>query len=450
MSMSKWSTGSPEKEMIVHKPSVFDANVHPVNLLVFDYIGLRADEPCLSSRNASLARPQRLKISTTKKMPKEPKEPLFCCGAYHKSANYHKRTVHQQHTKIYFKGNPHASFILKRNPVTSLFHCPHCDKSWAMATPIRNHIFQRCEGYAQFRSSAPADGGDNGEADRSLSSIDSGDEDMQASSATKQASEVEVPQEAGIGQAQERSEKPGNGQALLPSGGTENKARTPQSDDAQTSDDSTPPGQAIRPRMDGIVQFTPVLRPAVWSPVDRRTPPQMLTGSGNLSHPGHLGLAVSRPNSLSSAPSLSRSASCSSKSSARTVPDDPFAIPATTASGLKPDPDGDTSLPPVVGPYLCSRATASISSARSSQDMSTPQRRTDVEAFLQGLYRPLGHAAPHLYKVGLVTEADLDLICTMPEAWDEVGTVLQAGGITMIEWLMLKEAFKKRAKALCC
>ncbi|KAM5535869.1 hypothetical protein V8D89_010487 [Ganoderma adspersum] len=86
-------------------------------------------------------------------MPKEPKsEPLFCCGELHKSANYHKRTVHQKYTKIYFKHHPDASFLLKRNPKTCLFHCPECDKGWAMATPVRNHIFQRCEGYVTYRS----------------------------------------------------------------------------------------------------------------------------------------------------------------------------------------------------------------------------------------------------------------------------------------------------------
>lgn len=104
--------------------------------------------------------------------PKEAKEPLFCCGTSHKSANYHKRTAHQQHTKIYFKGHPEAGFILRRNPVTTLFHCPKCDKSWAMATPVRvsarilgccrkkvtdvpvvqSHIFRKCAGYAQYRS----------------------------------------------------------------------------------------------------------------------------------------------------------------------------------------------------------------------------------------------------------------------------------------------------------
>ncbi len=74
---------------------------------------------------------------TSHDRPKEAKEPLFCCGTSHKSANYHKRTAHQQHTKIYFKGYPEAGFILRRNPITTLFHCPKCNKSWAMATPIR-------------------------------------------------------------------------------------------------------------------------------------------------------------------------------------------------------------------------------------------------------------------------------------------------------------------------
>lgn len=76
--------------------------------------------------------------------PKEPKsEPLFCCGELHKSANYHKRTVHQKYTKIYFKHHPDASFLLKRNPKTCLFHCPQCDKGWAMATPVRVSICAR-------------------------------------------------------------------------------------------------------------------------------------------------------------------------------------------------------------------------------------------------------------------------------------------------------------------
>ncbi|KAM5535868.1 hypothetical protein V8D89_010486 [Ganoderma adspersum] len=69
-----------------------------------------------------------------------------------------------------------------------------------------------------------------------------------------------------------------------------------------------------------------------------------------------------------------------------------------------------------------------------------------ARVFLNGLRRPLGHAARHLHALGVVSEADLDLICTMPDAWDELGELLTRSGVTVIEWLMVKEAFKARAR----
>lgn len=53
-----------------------------------------------------------------------------------------------------------------------------------------------------------------------------------------------------------------------------------------------------------------------------------------------------------------------------------------------------------------------------------------------------------MHILGLVTDADLDLVCTMPDAWDELGDLLRSSGMSVIEWLMVKEAFKARAKKL--
>ncbi|KAI0673816.1 hypothetical protein C8Q78DRAFT_1186192 [Trametes maxima] len=351
-------------------------------------------------------------------MPKETKHPLFCCGEHHKSANYHRRTVHQQHTKIYWKGNPHASFILRRNPITSLFHCPHCDKSWAMATPIRNHIFLKCEGYAQYRSGTSANP-ESAEGDQSLSSP-----------GAERCSSVAIVQHAildgltdglanEIPQTARTSPSP---QAIDP------RVQNLQPDETKRSQLTASPSPTSREPTEQSVHVPPVLRPAVWSPVG-----SPLIASHDLHDIGPPTSVYSSGSSLDSFSHLARSASCSSKSSVRTLVDDPEVLCmyhklGDAVIGPKSEPDD---LP------------ASHSALLAASPLPPPQP-TAVLRFLEGLRRPLGHAAPLLYKMGLVTEEDLDLLCSMPEAWDEVGAILQVGGITKIEWLMVKEAFKAR------
>lgn len=85
---------------------------------------------------------------------------------------------------------------------------------------------------------------------------------------------------------------------------------------------------------------------------------------------------------------------------------------------------------------------------RHAIDLDRDRAPSAARVFLDGLRRPLGHAARHLHALGVVSEADLDLICTMPDAWDELGELLTKSGVTVIEWLMVKEAFKARAREM--
>ncbi|KAI0640109.1 hypothetical protein C8Q77DRAFT_1044694, partial [Trametes polyzona] len=361
--------------------------------------------------------------------PKEAKEPIFCCGAHHKSANYHKRTVHQQHTKIYFKGHPQAGFILRRNAATSLFHCPKCDKSWAMATPIRLHIFQKCEGYAQYRSASSAKVEDEDTNDVSMSDVDS--------SPVKAPSTVQVPPlNAPIApvQAQEQGTNDDKGKkhnidntSIDDVSGIKEKTFRPEAHSTPPENSSTQ--EPVASRSPIIVE--PVLRPAVWSPVmttHTARPPTTASISGFPS----LGSVGSHPRSISS---------CSSGLSSRTLAD-AASVSHTIAIRFKSDPDDALSAP------SGHRTRASLFSGSPSLPLPPPERPTAVRTFLDSLRRPLGHAAALFYKMGLVTEEDLTLICTMPEAWDEVGAALQAGGLTTIEWLVVKEAFKWKAKGL--
>ncbi|KAI0368896.1 hypothetical protein BV20DRAFT_430433 [Pilatotrama ljubarskyi] len=371
-------------------------------------------------------------------MPKDAKQPLFCCGTQHKSANYHRRTVHQQHTKIYFRGHPEASFILRRNPVTSLFHCPHCDKSWAMATPIRNHIFQRCSGYAQYRSQAAAKSSDQA----SILVTSSAEGSSQIDSPLQDSPDV-----ANV-QAKEEHGHATNGHhpnvitgatSLLSSGNATPPQESGQPASVGATVPTSSPGNSSGPNtLEQVISFPPVLRPAIWSPVNGR----FAETAEELPHVHFTMETGVRP--VSSLPGLWRTASaCSSRSSLRTLADDASA-PRSTMTTFKCEPDY-AGLPPA----SVLRTGSSLSGPSLSSPLSprhSPERPTAVRRFLDTLRRPLGHAAPLLYKMGLVSEADLDLICTMPESWDEVGAVLQTGGITTIEWLMVKEAFKMRAK----
>ncbi|EIW64449.1 uncharacterized protein TRAVEDRAFT_41861 [Trametes versicolor FP-101664 SS1] len=362
------------------------------------------------------------------KMPKEAKEPLFCCGTSHKSANYHKRTAHQQHTKIYFKGHPEAGFILRRNPVTTLFHCPKCDKSWAMATPIRSHIFKKCAGYAQYRS---------------LSSTKSENEEAEnvPPSPSLPRNSHKSPSAACADMDTEHTE--GN----VPDGS--NDVCSPDVDQSSSSSSggilgaqaqrqkTDTPGPPANPgtTLEQVLWFPPVLRPAIWSPVEAPYVPC-----------APVGLVPSSSGCSSSLPTLTRSASCSSKSSGHTLANT-APVSRTVAVRFKSDPDDALSVSADNSRYALAQSNPLASSSHSPVQH-LPERPTAVRSFLGRLRRPMGDAAPLFYKMGLVTKEDLDLICTLPDAWDEVGVVLQAGGLTTIEWLMVKEAFKTKAREL--
>ncbi|KAI0652540.1 hypothetical protein C8Q79DRAFT_106053 [Trametes meyenii] len=358
-------------------------------------------------------------------MPKETKHPLFCCGEHHKSANYHRRTVHQQHTKIYWKGNPRASFILRRNPITSLFHCPHCDKSWAMATPIRNHIFLKCEGYAQYRSGTSPKN-EIVEAELSMSSP-----------GAERSSSVEILQDATPGEVKtdpvtKAGQHPQITRTPSPSPAPGLKAQAPQpiANETKRLGSTAPPSLTSEEFLEQSIHVPPILRPAVWSPIG--TSPIASRGLHDLGP----STSLSGNSYLGSLHNLARSASCSSKSSAITLVDDPKVLCIYHKRC-------DTIIEPKREPDDLSASHSSLLAA-SPLPRQPPSQPTAVMRFLEDLRRPLGHTAPLLYKMGLVTEEDLDLLCSMPEAWDEVGAVLQVGGITKIEWLMVKEAFKAR------
>ena len=165
----------------------------------------------------------------------------------------------------------------------------------------------------------------------------------------------------------------------------------------------------------GVIFLPPLLRPATWSPINVTA--------------GFSGLCTVR-----NSPSSVRSASSSSSNSLRTIPDEApssrFTLPIKTEYDHTLHPPFSNALWYSVRPQVEDR-------------LLTPAR-----VFLDGLRRPLGHATPHLHRLGVVTEADLDLVCTMPDAWDELGRLLRGSGVTMIEWFMVKEAFKTRAKRL--
>ncbi|KAI9060482.1 hypothetical protein FKP32DRAFT_1025970 [Trametes sanguinea] len=382
-------------------------------------------------------------------MPKEAKEPLFCCGAHHKSANYHKRTVHQQHTKIYWKDNPQASFILRRNTVTSLFHCPKCDKSWAMATPIRNHIFQKCAGYAQYRSSASATGGGL-DADQSTSSMDSSDSLVEVDESMQEPEVIPEP-----GNVIESNDPGRRTKAILDASFSDGSSSSASNTDESISverpplvsvlEGLAPPNYLTKSAMANVTYPTPVLRPAIWSPVAGTSSTAAISPSTGtlLNRRGRQEVASDRGQPPALTPELTRSASSSSKSSARTIPDDVCPVYRATPYSFKPDPDAAYTSNFITRSGLLGAETSSSSSQ--GRSMSYDAEECDVRAFLDSLPRRLGYAAPLFYKLGISSHADLDLLCTMPETWKEVGAVLQAGGITMIEWFMVKEALRLRA-----
>ncbi|KAH9849190.1 hypothetical protein C2E23DRAFT_392749 [Lenzites betulinus] len=364
-------------------------------------------------------------------MPKEPKAPLFCCGAEHKSANYHKRTVHQKHTKIIFKGHPKDSFVLRRNPVTSHFHCPKCTCSWAMATPIRMHIFTRCEGYAQFRTEASANAAEESVSDISMMSSQG---DTTNGSIAKPSTKAKSTAKQSGGNVSDQNRDP-NPQSSISN--VASSSKVPQIGNLEPPSPLSPdPISSPEEIRNQVRSMPPVLRPAVWSPVKNTRavgPP--------------LALSTAPSESLAPLPVPTRSASsCSSRSSAHTLAGDPPPVARTTHTvtmRFKSDPDGPPDDPL---PHPPARPGACLASPPSMQQLS--ERPTAIRTFLNNLRRPLGHAAPLFYKMGLVDEEDLALICTMPEAWDEVGSVLQVGGLTTIEWMMVRQAFKGKARGM--
>ncbi|KAJ8496704.1 hypothetical protein ONZ51_g924 [Trametes cubensis] len=413
--------------------AVFGAKVRSVTIVTFSSVAYKIHTLPVAHISSSLSTTSPLRLHSSQKMPKEAREPIFCCGAHHKSANYHRRTVHQQHTKIYFKGNPLASFILRRNPATSLFHCPHCNRSWAMATPIRHHIFQRCEGYAQFRSPTAAKnaGGDDAssEDDIPLSSA----LDANTLSETKAEDATNAAEQMGADYQDDSADQ----QSRTPGGTPKTPATRSERAEADVVHVVDSPEDS--PTLDKGSGFAPTLRPAVWSPVDSRTSASSSTRT--LVDAGIPTLSFAGRQPLSSAPRRTRNASRSSNSAALTVADDVFTD--SRSARVKADPDDATTISRTVSRCIPSQA-GTLASPCSIHNL--PKEPTAIQCFLEGLRRPLGHATPLFHKMGLVTEEDLELICTMPETWNEVGAVLQAGGVTTIEWLMVKEAFKSKAK----
>lgn len=204
-----------------------------------------------------------------------------------------------------------------------------------------------------------------------------------------------------------------------------------------TASDGSP--SPDRPEATVTAHPFPLLRPAVWSPVN--TAKRVGTNTPTLS---------SRASVPSLPPSLAGGfSSCSSVFSVRTWPDDhPPGVPVLT-----PKLKTEDSL------HMINSTSGSESGFGSASPFGPrpmghivafdhPSSTSAACLFLDGLRRPLGHAARHLHALGIVSEADLDLICTMPDAWDELGELLTRGGMTIIEWLMVKEAFKARARQM--
>lgn len=169
------------------------------------------------------------------------------------------------------------------------------------------------------------------------------------------------------------------------------------------------------------------------------SPPLLRPASWSMSDTDAQGPFLPRPSSLT--PLTARTESTqSSASSLRTMSDASclLRLPIKTEFDYGFDTYPESNLPP-----------ARIPEPREVNQQ--PPATTAVSAahvFLEGLRRPLGYATPYLRALGIVTDADLDLVCTMPETWEELGDLLRRNGVTVIEWLMVKEAFKTRAKGM--
>ncbi|KAI0714848.1 hypothetical protein C8Q76DRAFT_438867 [Earliella scabrosa] len=365
-------------------------------------------------------------------MPKEPKS-AFCCGELQVSPQQHRREVHQRWSRIRFEDHPEASFTLRRDDGDHLFHCPKCEQSSALAGPLRSHILHQCPGYAEYRPACPKIKiKPMSYAEKSEG--ESKDEAPEADNATRRVKQEEdtvgEPSASADADIEELSREVMSGlqskyslQSLLypeSSCGQPELDGTPEPTSPKPSDDADLP-----PSTDSDFLPPPILRPASWTPLNSNTIAQMLPP-----------LAIGS----TSTPSLVRTESIQSTSiSLYTVSDRPSCSPSVPVK-IEPDYSFDSAsrsalplrLPPRVD-HALNRNTGYSATA------------TAARLFLEGLRRPLGHATPHLHALGIVTDADLDLVCTMPGTWEELGEILRVNGVSMIEWLMVKEAFKTRA-----
>ncbi|RPD82686.1 hypothetical protein L226DRAFT_518617 [Lentinus tigrinus ALCF2SS1-7] len=368
------------------------------------------------------------------------KKSLFCCGELHRSGLYHKLKVHQQVTTLTFKNHPGVQITIRRDAESKCFHCPRCDKRYPIAGNLRDHMASRCDGYAQYRAPSlpktkmrrsrksdrsetgkPVDGNAmpvpvNGDAMIQVKAekVDEAMVPAVVASTTLESEATETLDASFSRQTLLYPESQDDDVTILPASQSLDVAPEPIRTTLNSEVVSpTVSDQSSSPTPDAEVVFLPpLLRPATWSPINATT-------------------GVSEPRLISYSPSLVRSVSSCSSISLCTLPEDVpglrFTLPIKTEFDYKFEPPSDGAL------------------LHGSGQQEPP---TAAEVFLNGLRRPLGHAAPHLHGLGVVTEADLDLVCKMPDAWVELGDLLRVSGVTMIEWLMVKEAFKARAKRL--
>ncbi|TFK92812.1 hypothetical protein K466DRAFT_196137 [Polyporus arcularius HHB13444] len=367
-------------------------------------------------------------------MPKEKKDKSqLCCGELQRTMGYHKAKVHQQVTTVTFKCQPAVHLTITRNSETKSFHCPHCDRQYPLPVNLRDHMVLKCVGYAQHRAAPPLKIKIRPSKDVQPEKPVNDDAMLSDVVAVKEEKEDEViitavdAKTTQDPEATETFDASFSLQSLLyPESQADEPHAIAESEPMEVVPEPTSTTLQVGPELATISDqsssaeahadvelLPPVLRPATWSPSStaNRVPDQRL---------------------VTYSPSLVTSSSFCSTASLRSVSDDlsgpPLRLPVKTEFHYKLEPTSEDALP-----LVPRQPGHPLSAART---------------FLDGLRRPLGHAAPHLHGLGVVSEADLDLVCVMSEAWDEVGELLRGGGLSMIEWLMVKEAFKTRAKRL--
>ncbi|PIL31343.1 hypothetical protein GSI_06041 [Ganoderma sinense ZZ0214-1] len=316
-----------------------------------------------------------------------------------------------------------------------------------MATPVRNHIFQRCEGYVKYRAPIPGVM-ENPPLERDQPTPVK-DEEVDCTPTIDEKSEDAAEETLGRkGDAANTNLTTSSVQPTpdIANDGDRTTTVIPKSLPPPSPSPTTPSNISSSPSEPGATvtsSLFALLRPAQWSPVN------ITSGVGM-----NAALLDSRPSAPSLAPSLAGGLSSSSSVfSVRTWPDDQPPGVAVSSPKLKLKVEGDSHMIDSASVSGFASGSRSMFQAglpfgpRLRHDMDLDDRPPSAaRAFLDGLRRPLGHAARHLHALGVVSEADLDLICTMPDAWDELGELLTRSGVTVIEWLMVKEAFKVRAR----